>query len=104
MDSLPPVYIVSAVRTPLGGFQGSVELGPTINQTMRDPNSSQVASQPQCCRAWFASDQRYDTQFRYACTERNWINKAITGALERAQGIKAEDVEEVFFGNVLSAK
>jgi acetyl-CoA C-acetyltransferase len=29
---------------------------------------------------------------------------AIKGALERAEGVKAADVEEVFFGNVLSAK
>ncbi|KAF2088082.1 thiolase [Saccharata proteae CBS 121410] len=62
MSSLPPVYIVSAARTPTGQFQGSlgslsaVQLG----------------------------------------------QHAIKASVERA-GIKAEDVEEVFFGNVLSA-
>lgn len=31
-------------------------------------------------------------------------SRAIKGALERADGVNAADVEEVFFGNVLSAK
>ncbi|KFA60838.1 hypothetical protein S40285_06173 [Stachybotrys chlorohalonatus IBT 40285] len=62
MAGLPPVYIVSAARTPVGSFLGSL--------------SSLTA--PQLGSA------------------------AIKGAVERA-GIKPEDVEEVFFGNVLSA-
>lgn len=61
--SLPPVYIVSAARTPVGSFLGSL--------------SSLTATQ--------------------------LGSHAIKGALERAEGVKAADVEEVFFGNVLSA-
>ncbi|KAL9597088.1 MAG: hypothetical protein Q9219_005371 [cf. Caloplaca sp. 3 TL-2023] len=52
--SLPPVYIVSAVRTPMGQFQGS-------------------------------------------------LARITIAAVERVPSIKPEDVEEVFFGNVLSA-
>ncbi|KOS21497.1 Acetyl-CoA acetyltransferase [Escovopsis weberi] len=62
MAGLPPVYIVSVARTPIGSFLGSL--------------SSLKA------------------------TELGAI--AIKGAVERA-GIKPEDVEEVYFGNVLSA-
>ncbi|KAL2862167.1 Thiolase, N-terminal domain-containing protein [Aspergillus germanicus] len=63
MASLPPVYIVSYARTPVGGFLGSL--------------SSQTAPQ--------------------------LGSHAIKAAVERANGIKPSDVEEVFFGNVLSA-
>jgi acetyl-CoA C-acetyltransferase len=62
MANLPPVYIVSTARTPIGSFLGSL--------------SSQTAVQ--------------------------LGSVAIKGAVERA-GIKPEDVDEVFFGNVLSA-
>ncbi|KAG8413087.1 erg10, acetyl-CoA C-acetyltransferase [Metarhizium acridum] len=62
MSGLPPVYIVSAARTPVGSFLGSLS---TLSAT-------QLGS------------------------------TAIKGAVERA-GIKPEQVEEVFFGNVLSA-
>ncbi|CAM1504670.1 Fc.00g022610.m01.CDS01 [Cosmosporella sp. VM-42] len=62
MAGLPPVYIVSVARTPIGSFLGSL--------------SSLSATQ-------------------LGAT-------AIKGAVERA-GIKPEDVDEVFFGNVLSA-
>ncbi|ORY08222.1 acetyl-CoA acetyltransferase IB [Clohesyomyces aquaticus] len=62
MSSIPPVYIVSAVRTPVGMFLGSL--------------SSLTAIQ--------------------------LGSHAIKAAVERA-GIKPEDVEEVFMGNVLSA-
>ena len=58
-----PVYIVSAVRTPVGMFQGSVS----------SLSATQLGSQ------------------------------AIKAAVERA-GIQPSDVEEVFFGNVISAK
>ncbi|KAI4140308.1 MAG: hypothetical protein L6R39_005855, partial [Caloplaca ligustica] len=61
-SSLPPVYIVSAVRTPIGQFQGSL--------------ASQTAIQ--------------------------LGSHTIKSALERAS-LKPEDVEEVFYGNVLSA-
>ncbi|KAL4734643.1 Thiolase, N-terminal domain-containing protein [Aspergillus similis] len=63
MASLPPVYIVSYARTPVGSFLGSL--------------SSQTAPQ--------------------------LGSHAIKAAVERADGIKFSDVEEVFFGNVLSA-
>ncbi|KAG5974014.1 erg10, acetyl-CoA C-acetyltransferase [Claviceps digitariae] len=62
MSNLPPVYIVSAARTPVGSFLGSLS----------SLNATQLGS------------------------------TAIKGAVERA-GIKPEDVEEVYFGNVLSA-
>ncbi|MCJ1242824.1 erg10, acetyl-CoA C-acetyltransferase [Trapelia coarctata] len=62
MTSLPPVYIVSAARTPIGGFQ----------QSLASLSAIQLGSH------------------------------VIKAALERA-GLKPEDVEEVFFGNVLSA-
>ncbi|QDS68133.1 erg10, acetyl-CoA C-acetyltransferase [Venturia effusa] len=62
MASQPPVYIVSAVRTPVGMFLGSL--------------SSLTATQ--------------------------LGSHAVKAAVERS-GIKPEDVEEVFFGNVLSA-
>ncbi|CEO58530.1 Acetyl-CoA acetyltransferase IB [Penicillium brasilianum] len=63
MSSLPPVYIVSTARTPVGSFLGSL--------------SSLTAPQLGA--------------------------HAIKAAVERAEGINASDVEEVFFGNVLSA-
>ncbi|KPM45891.1 Acetyl-CoA acetyltransferase [Neonectria ditissima] len=62
MSGLPPVYIVSVARTPIGSFLGSLS----------SLSATQLGS------------------------------AAIKGAVERA-GIKPEDVDEVFFGNVLSA-
>ncbi|KAM0669787.1 hypothetical protein ACQRIU_000182 [Beauveria bassiana] len=62
MSNLPPVYIVSAARTPIGSFLGSLS----------SLSATQLGS------------------------------VAIKGAVERA-GIKPEEVEEVYFGNVLSA-
>lgn len=62
MSSLPPVYIVSSARTPLGMFQGS----------LGSLSAVQLGSH------------------------------AIKASIERA-GVKPEDVQEVFFGNVLSA-
>ncbi|KAI0021173.1 acetyl-CoA acetyltransferase [Xylariomycetidae sp. FL0641] len=63
MSGLPPVYIVSAVRTPVGGFLGSLS----------SLSATQLGSH------------------------------AIKAAVERVPQIKPQDVEEVFFGNVLSA-
>ncbi|MCJ1373116.1 erg10, acetyl-CoA C-acetyltransferase [Loxospora ochrophaea] len=63
MASRDPVYIVSAARTPIGNFQGSLS----------SLSATQLGS------------------------------LAIKAALERAQGLNSEHVEEVFFGNVLSA-
>ncbi|OAA80975.1 acetyl-CoA acetyltransferase [Akanthomyces lecanii RCEF 1005] len=62
MSNLPPVYIVSAARTPVGSFLGSLS----------SLSATQLGS------------------------------VAIKGAVERA-GIKPEEVDEVYFGNVLSA-
>ncbi|KAF2442018.1 acetyl-CoA acetyltransferase IB [Karstenula rhodostoma CBS 690.94] len=62
MSSLPPVYIVSAARTPTGMFLGSLS----------SLSATQLGSH------------------------------AIKAAVERA-GLKPEDVQEVFMGNVLSA-
>ncbi|KAJ9619884.1 erg10, acetyl-CoA C-acetyltransferase [Taxawa tesnikishii (nom. ined.)] len=62
MNNLPPVYIVSAARTPVGMFLGSLS----------SLNAIQLGSH------------------------------AIKAAVERA-GVKPESVEEVFFGNVISA-
>ncbi|KAL8766930.1 MAG: hypothetical protein Q9209_006411 [Squamulea sp. 1 TL-2023] len=61
--SLPPVYIVSAVRTPIGQFQGSL--------------ASQTAIQ--------------------------LGSHTIKSALERVPSLKPEQVEEIFYGNVISA-
>ncbi|ROT42336.1 acetyl-CoA acetyltransferase [Sodiomyces alkalinus F11] len=63
MANLPPVYIVSAARTPVGSFLGSLS----------SLSATQLGSH------------------------------AIKAAVERVPQIKAKDVEEVFFGNVLSA-
>ncbi|KAI9044634.1 acetyl-CoA C-acetyltransferase [Aspergillus affinis] len=63
MSSLPPVYIVSTARTPVGSFLGSL--------------SSLTAPQ--------------------------LGSHAIKSALSRAEGVSTSDVQEVFFGNVLSA-
>ncbi|KAK1757397.1 Thiolase, N-terminal domain-containing protein [Echria macrotheca] len=63
MANLPPVYIVSVARTPVGSFLGSLSSLSAI----------QLGSH------------------------------AIKSAVERVPEIKPEDVEEVFFGNVLSA-
>ncbi|KAL2869927.1 acetyl-CoA C-acetyltransferase [Aspergillus lucknowensis] len=63
MTSLPPVYIVSYARTPVGSFLGSL--------------STQTAPQ--------------------------LGSHAIKAAVGRANGINPSDVQEVFFGNVLSA-
>lgn len=62
MSGLPTVYIVSAARTPVGSFLGSLS----------SVSATQLGS------------------------------IAIKGAVERA-GIKPENVDEVFFGNVISA-
>ncbi|KAJ8108410.1 hypothetical protein ONZ43_g6434 [Nemania bipapillata] len=63
MSGLPPVYIVSVARTPVGSFLG----------TLSSLSATQLGS------------------------------TAIKAAVERVPQIKPEDVEEVFFGNVLSA-
>ncbi|TAQ84737.1 hypothetical protein B7494_g6937 [Chlorociboria aeruginascens] len=63
MSSFPPVYIVSAVRTPIGSFLGSLQ--------------------------------------SLTATQLGGI--AIKAAVERVPGIKPEQVEEIFFGNVMSA-
>ncbi|EKD18433.1 acetyl-CoA acetyltransferase [Drepanopeziza brunnea f. sp. 'multigermtubi' MB_m1] len=63
MASNPAVYIVSAARTPIGSFLGSLS--------------------------------------SLSATQLGGI--AIKAAVERVPKIKSEDVEEVFFGNVLSA-
>ncbi|KAI1345354.1 acetyl-CoA acetyltransferase [Xylaria sp. FL0043] len=63
MSGLPPVYIVSAARTPVGSFLG----------TLSSLSATQLGS------------------------------TAIKAAVERVPQIKPEDIEEVFFGNVLSA-
>ncbi|KAK3945425.1 putative acetyl acetyltransferase [Diplogelasinospora grovesii] len=63
MANLPPVYIVSVARTPVGSFLGSLS----------SLSATQLGSH------------------------------AIKAAVERVPQIKPEDVEEVFFGNVLSA-
>ncbi|KAK7984856.1 acetyl-CoA acetyltransferase [Apiospora saccharicola] len=63
MSGLPTVYIVSAARTPVGSFLGSLSSLSAIDLG----------------------------------------SKAIKAAVERVPEIKPEDVEEVFFGNVLSA-
>jgi len=62
MSNLPPVYIVSTARTPIGSFLGSLS----------SLSATQLGAE------------------------------AIKGAVSRA-GIKPEQVEEVYFGNVLSA-
>ncbi|TVY52751.1 Acetyl-CoA acetyltransferase, partial [Lachnellula cervina] len=67
MASVPPVYIVSAVRTPVGSFLGSL--------------SSLSATQ----LGGLA------------------IKGRLPSAVERVPEIKPEQIEEVFFGNVLSA-
>ncbi|KKA26239.1 hypothetical protein TD95_000060 [Thielaviopsis punctulata] len=61
-SSLPPVYIVSAVRTPVGSFLGS----------LASKSATELGAH------------------------------AVKGAVERA-GVKPESVDEIFFGNVLSA-
>ncbi|KAF2970116.1 hypothetical protein GQX73_g3459 [Xylaria multiplex] len=63
MSGLPPVYIVSVARTPVGSFLGNLS----------SLSATQLGS------------------------------TAIKAAVERVPQIKPEDVEEVFFGNVLSA-
>jgi acetyl-CoA C-acetyltransferase len=63
MSSVPSVYIVSAARTPVGSFLGS----------LASLSATQLGSH------------------------------AIKAAISRVPQIKAADVEEVFFGNVLSA-
>ncbi|KAI9866585.1 MAG: erg10, acetyl-CoA C-acetyltransferase [Trichoglossum hirsutum] len=63
MSPFPTVYIVSAVRTPIGSFQGSLS----------SLSATQLGS------------------------------IAVKGALEQVPSITPEAVEEVFFGNVLSA-
>ncbi|RPA86711.1 thiolase [Ascobolus immersus RN42] len=63
MSARPTVYIVSASRTPLGGFQGS----------LASLDAVKLGSH------------------------------AIKGALARVPELKPENVDEVFFGNVLSA-
>ncbi|PKY06920.1 thiolase [Aspergillus campestris IBT 28561] len=63
MSSLPPVYIVSTARTPVGSFLGAL--------------ASQTAPQ--------------------------LGSHAIKAALNKAEGLKSSDVQEVFFGNVISA-
>ncbi|KAK2046871.1 acetyl-CoA acetyltransferase [Colletotrichum somersetense] len=63
MANLPPVYIISAARTPVGSFLGSLS----------SLSATQLGAH------------------------------AIKAAVERVPQIKPEDVEEVFYGNVLSA-
>ena len=81
MPDLPPVYIVSAARTPVGSFLGSL--------------SSLTAPQ----LGSHAIKGKMDL-FGHVMICRLIITLA---ALQRAPEIKSSDVEEVFFGNVLSA-
>jgi hypothetical protein len=81
MPDLPPVYIVSAVRTPIGSFLGSL--------------SSLTAPQ----LGSHAIKGMGHTRSSY--TWRRLIK--LPAALQRVPEIKPSDVEEVFFGNVISA-
>jgi acetyl-CoA acetyltransferase len=81
MPDLPPVYIVSAVRTPIGSFLGSL--------------SSLTAPQ----LGSHAIKGREHTWSSFTCGR---LIKPLA-ALQRVPEIKPSDVEEVFFGNVISA-
>jgi len=83
MSGLPPVYIVSVARTPIGSFLGQL--------------SSQSATQLGAHAIKGAL--HVPAQRKCPC----WPSARIA-AVERVPQIKPEDVEEVFFGNVLSAK
>lgn len=82
MPGLPEVYIVSSIRTPLGSFQGY----PLPWQPSFSARPLTVASR--------SLSSLSATQLGA---------HSIKAAVEKA-GIKPSDVEEVFFGNVLSAK
>lgn len=83
MPDLPPVYIVSAARTPVGMFQGSLS---SLTAVQLGSHAIKGAS------ALLEIIQKIILLTTHAIA-----------AVERA-GIKPENVDEVFFGNVLSAK
>jgi acetyl-CoA acetyltransferase len=78
--SLPPVYIVAAARTPVGMFLGSL-----ANLT-----APQLGAHAIKCTA------------SRSCV--HFVTDRCAAAIARVPQIKPSDVEEVFFGNVLSAK
>jgi acetyl-CoA acetyltransferase len=80
MPDLPSVYIVSAVRTPIGSFLGSL--------------SSLTA--PQLGSHAIKGILHTGTIYDYTLT-------MPVAALQRVPQIKPADIEEVFFGNVISA-
>lgn len=81
MPELPPVYVISAARTPVGMFQGALS-GLTAVQLGSHAIKGIYPANPSLTRAH--ADVR-------------------TAAVERA-GIPSDSVQEVIFGNVLSAK
>jgi acetyl-CoA C-acetyltransferase len=87
MAGLPPVYIVSVARTPVGSFLGSLS---SLSATQL--GSHAIKCKPDAVLP--PPEQRPQPANR----------TTTTAAVERVPEIKAEDVEEVFFGNVLSAK
>lgn len=100
MTSFPSVYIVSAVRTPIGGFQQWVPYrGGGTHLTGR----LQITFELERYTAWLARHKRLDIRPVTVSYELR-LTFLPLAALERVPGVDPKDVEEVFFGNVISAK
>jgi acetyl-CoA acetyltransferase len=104
--SLPPVYIVSSARTPVGSFLGYVLLCLAMSCFLNAKSETNLCHYqqssvfPDCCPARFS---RYQGSATFIPRSHKHLLIYKTGALNRAENITAADVEEVIFGNVLSA-
>lgn len=97
--SLPDVYIVAAQRTPIGSFQGYVTSSP-IPRKHLNPSEGR----PDCeIKRWKLTLEGLNSSLA-SLTAVQLGSHAIKAALAKVPEIKPETVEEVFFGNVLSAK
>lgn len=95
---LPSVYIVSAVRTPIGQFQGYVQ---GLVDNMLNLNGQTDPSRVKVQFSWVPMPSNVKLgSLKYWKIFTN-LNKA---ALQRVPDVKADEVDEVLFGNVLSAK
>jgi len=102
MSSLPPVYIVSAVRTPVGSFLGYGIHSYTF-LFCRYRSTNKIDPSRACLLFnWVDLLLRVSFMKDYLFCAR--LTNISSGAVERVPEIKPEQVEEVFFGNVLSAK
>ena len=91
------VYIVSAVRTPIGQFQGYVHEKPS-----QPILTFALGHLP--VRLPFSWALTPSSVYPLKVSMPNEPGQPFTAALERVPNVKPGEIDEVYFGNVLSAK